>query len=95
MLDRVPTFQDISFTIRKGSADFKDYFMNPLIYVTLISLGSHRDKEKNKGNRKNGMIQAFRNKEPKQTFNIAFSPLGNKVFNLSTDCYATVICYER
>lgn len=69
--------------------------MNPLIYVTLIALGSHRDKEKNKGNRKNGMIQAFRNKEPKQTFNIAFSPLGNKVFNLSTDCYATVICYER
>ena len=65
--------------------------MNPLIYVTLISLRSHSDKEKNKGNRKTGMTQAFRNEEPKQSFNIAFSLLGNKLFNLSTDCYATVI----
>ena len=49
--------------------------MNPLIYVTLISLRSHSDKEKNKGNRKTGMTQAFRNEDQNNLLTLLFRHL--------------------
>ena len=35
------------FARKKGATDFKNHFMNILIYITLVSLRSHSNKKKN------------------------------------------------
>ena len=64
--------------------------MNPLIYVTLISLRSHSDKEKIQ-DLKSRITQALEITNQKHTLKIAFPLLENEVFGFLTDLRVTLM----
>ena len=74
------------FSTIRGAKDFKDHFMNVLIYIALVPLWRHSKNGKNQEDLENGMIRAL---EPA---NQKLFPLpGNGVFGFSTDLCATII----
>ena len=48
------------FSTVKGAKDFKDHFMNISIYIALVPLSRHSNKEKNQEDLENGIMQALK-----------------------------------
>ena len=48
--------------------------MNISVYITLVTLWSHINEEKNQEDLKNGINRSIRNDKPKQSFNNSFPP---------------------
>ena len=65
--------------------------MNISVYITLVTLWSHINEEKNQEDLKNGINRSIRNDKPKQSFNNSFPPPVNGVFGFSTDMCTTIM----
>ena len=79
------------FSTVKGAKDFKDHFMNISIYIALVPLSRHSNKEKNQEDLENGIMQALKIANQNNFLTIAFPPLGNGVFGFTIDLCATIM----
>ena len=79
------------FSTVKGAKDFKDHFMNISIYIALVPLCRHSNKEKNQEDLENGIMQALKIANQNNFLTIAFPPLGNGVFGFTIDLCATIM----
>ena len=65
--------------------------MNISIYIALVLLWRHSNKEKNQEILENGIMQALELTKQSNLLAIAFPPLGNGVFGFSADLCGTII----
>ena len=65
--------------------------MNISIYIALVPLSRHSNKEKNQEDLENGIMHALKIASQNSLLTIAFSPLGNAVFGFSIDLCATIM----
>ena len=79
------------FSTINGAKDFKDHFMNISIYIALVPLWRHSNKEKNQEDLENGIMWALKIANQNNLLKIAFPPLGNGVRGFSIDLYATIM----
>ena len=79
------------FATKKGATDFKNHFMNILIYIALVPLASYGNKEKNQEDLKNGIMQALEITNLNKYLTVAFPPIVNGVFCFSADMCATIM----
>ena len=73
----------------KGAKDFKDHFMDISIYIALVSLWRHSNKDKNQEDAR--IMRALELAQQNNLLTIAFPPLGNGVFGFSTDLCGTIM----
>ena len=74
-----------------GAKDFKDHFMNISIYIALVPLWRHSNKEKNQEDLENGIMRALELANQNNLLTTAFAPFGNGVFGFSIDLRATIM----
>ena len=65
--------------------------MNVSIYIALVPLWRHSNKEKNQEDLKKRIIQALEIANQNNLLTIAFPPLGNGIFGFSTDLCGTIM----
>ena len=65
--------------------------MNISIYIALVPLWRHSNKEKNQEDLENGIMRALELAKQNNLLTIAFPPLGNGVFGFSTDLCGTIM----
>ena len=65
--------------------------MNISIYIALVPQWRHSNKEKNQENLKNGIMRALEIANQNNLLTIAFPPLGNGVFDFSSDLCAVML----
>ena len=81
----------IKYQYFKGAKDFKNHFMNISIYIALVPLWRHSNKEKIHKDLKNGIMRALEITNQNNPWTAAFPPLGNRVIGFSTDWYMTIM----
>ena len=81
----------VKYQFLKGAKGFKNHFMSTSVYIALVPLWRHSNKEKNQEDLKNGIMGALEITKQNNRLTIAFPPLGNRVSGFSSDFWATIM----